>query len=112
MEPTKSNQGQLTQRKETANIGKRGYLTRGIPKTGTGPKRNDKCPCNSGLKYKKCCLGLDEGWMHEEENGKRLLTKRMAAPLPIRPQAGFDLGETIRGDGEPKGAKLGPEVIA
>lgn len=20
------------------------------------PKRNDKCPCGSGLKYKRCCL--------------------------------------------------------
>jgi uncharacterized protein len=27
--------------------------TRPIPKTG----RNDPCPCGSGLKYKKCCLG-------------------------------------------------------
>lgn len=24
------------------------------------PGRNDKCPCGSGLKYKKCCLELDE----------------------------------------------------
>lgn len=110
MEPAKPH-GQLTQRKETANIGKCGYLTRGVPKTGTGPKRNEPCPCNSGLKYKKCCLGLDEGWMHEEVNAKKLLTRRQA-PLPIRPQAGFDLGETIRGASEPKGAKLGPEVIS
>lgn len=25
------------------------------PKIG----RNDKCPCRSGLKYKKCCLGKE-----------------------------------------------------
>ena len=23
------------------------------------PKRNDKCPCNSGKKYKKCCLNKE-----------------------------------------------------
>ncbi|MEN8758393.1 MAG: M24 family metallopeptidase, partial [Desulfobacterales bacterium] len=23
--------------------------------------RNDPCPCGSGLKYKKCCLGKDDG---------------------------------------------------
>jgi methionyl aminopeptidase len=25
--------------------------------------RNDPCPCGSGLKYKKCCLGKDDGTM-------------------------------------------------
>lgn len=25
-----------------------------------GPGRNAPCPCGSGLKYKKCCLGTDE----------------------------------------------------
>jgi hypothetical protein len=24
--------------------------------------RNDPCPCGSGRKYKKCCLGKDEAW--------------------------------------------------
>jgi hypothetical protein len=24
------------------------------------PGRNDPCPCNSGKKYKKCCLAKDE----------------------------------------------------
>jgi len=35
--------------------------------------RNDPCPCGSGKKYKKCCLGREEGlqkesatWMDEE----------------------------------------------
>ena len=23
--------------------------------------RNDRCPCGSGKKYKKCCMGIDEG---------------------------------------------------
>jgi uncharacterized protein len=26
-------------------------------RTGSKPGRNDPCPCGSGLKYKKCCLG-------------------------------------------------------
>ena len=26
----------------------------------TKPKRNDKCPCKSGKKYKQCCLEKDE----------------------------------------------------
>ena len=26
-------------------------------RTGLSPGRNDPCPCGSGLKYKKCCLG-------------------------------------------------------
>ena len=25
--------------------------------------RNDKCPCGSGLKYKKCCLNKDKGYL-------------------------------------------------
>lgn len=30
-------------------------------KTGKKVGRNDPCPCGSGKKYKKCCLGKDEG---------------------------------------------------
>ncbi|MBI4679244.1 MAG: SEC-C domain-containing protein [Elusimicrobia bacterium] len=26
--------------------------------------RNDPCPCGSGKKFKKCCLGKDAGWLH------------------------------------------------
>ncbi|NOR22499.1 MAG: hypothetical protein GQ476_07440, partial [Candidatus Aminicenantes bacterium] len=26
-------------------------------RTSLKPGRNDPCPCGSGLKYKKCCLG-------------------------------------------------------
>lgn len=25
--------------------------------------RNDLCPCGSGLKYKKCCLNKDKGYL-------------------------------------------------
>lgn len=25
--------------------------------------RNDPCPCGSGLKYKKCCLNKDKGYL-------------------------------------------------
>jgi uncharacterized protein YchJ len=29
-------------------------------KSGKKVGRNDPCPCGSGKKYKKCCLGKDE----------------------------------------------------
>ena len=29
-------------------------------------KRNDKCPCGSGKKFKKCC-GINEGFRHVVE---------------------------------------------
>jgi preprotein translocase subunit SecA len=29
-------------------------------KIGNKVGRNDPCPCGSGKKYKKCCLGKDE----------------------------------------------------
>lgn len=41
--------------------------------------RNDPCPCNSGLKYKHCCLEIEKKWrlkkilrhrIHEAEKGK------------------------------------------
>jgi hypothetical protein len=40
---------------------------RSAPKTG----RNDVCPCGSGLKFKRCCLG---------KSGDRRLTPAAAAP--------------------------------
>jgi hypothetical protein len=36
-----------------AGAGRGPDLTRTAPKVG----RNDPCPCGSGLKYKRCCLG-------------------------------------------------------
>jgi tetratricopeptide (TPR) repeat protein len=33
--------------------------------------RNDPCPCGSGKKYKKCCLGLAEAKRVEEERGSQ-----------------------------------------
>jgi len=37
------------------------YAVKNIPLTRSSPKvgRNDLCPCGSGKKYKKCCLGKD-----------------------------------------------------
>lgn len=31
--------------------------------------RNDPCPCGSGKKFKKCCLGKDQGYSSEERGG-------------------------------------------
>jgi uncharacterized protein YecA (UPF0149 family) len=40
---------------------RRDYYTQLKPhRTEKKPARNDPCPCGSGKKYKKCCLGNDE----------------------------------------------------
>jgi hypothetical protein len=40
------------------------------------PRRNDRCPCNSGKKYKKCCLPLDEGRAERESDARSARTLR------------------------------------
>jgi hypothetical protein len=42
-----------------AHCRKRAYMgmTHGIPEQSAG--RNDPCPCGSGKKFKKCCMGKD-----------------------------------------------------
>jgi hypothetical protein len=45
------------------------------------PGRSDPCPCNSGKKYKKCCLSLDEGregWTAEARSARSLKDKNIA----------------------------------
>jgi uncharacterized protein len=49
---------------EVAALGKRQHLEGhtvpawgGAPRTGAKTGRNDPCPCGSGRKYKKCCMG-------------------------------------------------------
>ena len=37
-------------------------------------KRNDKCPCGSGKKYKKCCLTAKKSSMVVSEEGKNSTT--------------------------------------
>lgn len=39
-----------------------------IPATG----RNNPCPCGSGKKYKKCCLGKDESIASGQQNQRSL----------------------------------------
>ena len=39
-----------------------------IPAESKNVERNDPCPCGSGKKYKKCCLGKKFEWI--EEDGK------------------------------------------
>lgn len=29
--------------------------------------RNNPCPCQSGKKYKKCCMYIQQGWTDTEE---------------------------------------------
>ncbi len=40
---------------EEALLDKNEALRRGVVKNGPKVEANDKCPCGSGLKYKKCC---------------------------------------------------------
>jgi hypothetical protein len=40
--------------------------------------RNDPCPCGSGLKYKKCCLGKAPPM-----RGRRLLWRALAAVVAV-----------------------------
>lgn len=37
--------------------------------------RNDPCPCGSGRKYKKCCLGKDEDAPRQERVRETILTE-------------------------------------
>lgn len=39
------------------------------------PQRNDPCPCGSGLKYKKCCLPIEEARGDEVQDGMGLLAR-------------------------------------
>jgi hypothetical protein len=46
------------------------------------PSRNDPCPCGSGKKYKKCCLGSQKSNQQEgatwiDEEGMHLIGKGM-----------------------------------
>ena len=34
------------------------------------PNRNDKCPCGSGLKYKKCCMDISRDIINKLNNWK------------------------------------------
>lgn len=44
-------------------------------KVGTMPERNERCPCGSGKKYKKCCIG-------QEKDKSDLLNKTLLTHLP------------------------------
>ncbi len=44
-------------------------------------KRNDKCPCNSGKKFKKCCINTNSGQIllgNSDKWFKTLIAERMA----------------------------------
>ena len=43
--------------------------------------RNDPCPCGSGLKYKKCCLGKDKDGAIKFHNTKKLYSQKYGIRL-------------------------------
>lgn len=44
---------------------------------------NEKCPCNSGLKYKKCCIGLAEMKYSTGQNNSSDIIKTCSGALKI-----------------------------
>lgn len=63
-------------RNPNAHVSIRGILTAGTPPP-LRANRNDKCPCGSNKKYKKCCLGPDQNWGHDDDG--KLLPARVLA---------------------------------
>lgn len=88
-------EGALSQRKPGAHISKYGTAHHGEPLTATGDKRNKKCRCGSGKKYKKCCLPLDQGFA-KDQNGHYT----RGANVAYEPVPSFDLGQVITGDAQ------------
>src|SRR3970040_1290781 len=48
-----------------------------MPKIG----RNDPCPCGSGQKYKRCCMGKDEATMQAKRAGVQKEQRARSADL-------------------------------
>ena len=46
------------------------------------PGRNDLCPCQSGKKYKQCCLDKDEAAARVESEKTRVIAAKAAAGAP------------------------------
>lgn len=46
--------------------------------------RNDPCPCGSGLKYKKCCLGKEDNPKYSEEDNFAALYKEVRKKSRIK----------------------------
>lgn len=69
------------------------------------PGRNDPCPCGSGKKYKKCCLGLTPG-----EVPPPLLAVGRAPPTA--PAGTRNSNRAITESMAPRGLRLSPYVVA
>jgi hypothetical protein len=67
--------------------------------SGQGTSRNDPCPCGSGKKFKKCCLGKGIDWQ----------SRRPRSPLPAtapRPRSAAPAGFAALGPYRPVDARL------
>jgi hypothetical protein len=76
MDPNPASNKKPEYRNPNAHISIRGILTAGTPPP-LRANRNDKCPCGSNKKYKKCCLGPDQNWGHDDDG--KLLPARVLA---------------------------------
>ena len=72
--------GEYSHDKEGLKEAVRDYKSNMVSASNLG--RNEKCPCRSGKKYKKCCLGEDQRkkssllkWENENKNIEKLLKK-------------------------------------
>ena len=67
--------------------------------------RNDPCPCGSGSKYKRCCLGRDEGAARECSVAEGAVSKALDW---LMEHHGEEVGDAIEFQ---YGAGLGPEQL-
>ena len=54
-------------------------------------KRNDKCPCDSGKKFKKCCMNTESGKILLNAKGKwfkEFIASRMAKGKHLKNRKG------------------------
>lgn len=73
---------QFSLRKPTAHMSKSGYAKLGAPPP-LRAGRNDKCPCKSGKKYKKCCMNPDLGWGKDDE-GRYITAQELTRQFEAR----------------------------
>ncbi len=72
------------------------------------PGRNDPCPCNSGKKYKRCCLRKDKAAIRTKRRSERERIWSLRRPLPAL-QGWLTLVPSIQFSHEPVRKEPKPE---
>ncbi len=76
--------------------------TSAVPTAKAG--RNDLCPCGSGKKYKKCCLGKDEA-------GRRQTPPQPSLPARVAPAKTPPASEPLSARAHPRGERWWDDLI-